>query len=97
MAFWVVYLDGRNHLRRTTKGFTGLGCSMKMSDRDGRPWWCYMGSIEARWTEENSYLQEEEIISQCRPIIFFSTRHSSEPWFVPFSASELYLQQKSCR
>ena len=58
---------------------------------------CYMGSIEARWTEEDSYLQEEEILSQCRPVISFSTRHSSESRFVPFSASELYLQQKSCR
>lgn len=50
-----------------------------------------MGSIEARWTEEDSYLQEDEIISQCRPVISFSTRGPSEPRFVPFSASELYL------
>lgn len=42
MAFWVVYVDGRNHLRRTTKGSTGWVVArrraIEMDDHGGAVW-----------------------------------------------------------
>lgn len=48
--------------------------------------WCCTESIEARMTE-GSYLHEEEIISQCRPVVS-SPPSYSEPRSVPCYVSE---------